>query len=84
MMEENTPLNSEEEREEVNYMLEASCRLHRIEEEKGDKKGESSTLRGTGSGHGSLAAHIGDASGASNTYSAHQGAREDTRSSGGI
>jgi hypothetical protein len=60
--EENTLLNSEDEREVVNFALEASRCLHSEDRERAEKRGESSTSRGTGSGHGSLAAHIGDAS----------------------
>jgi hypothetical protein len=60
-MEENTPLNSKEEREMVGFALEASRRQHSEDKERAEKRGEPSMSRGTGSGHGLLAACMGDA-----------------------
>jgi hypothetical protein len=62
MTEENTPLNSEEEREMVGFALEALRCQHSKDKERAEKRGEPSTSRGMGSGHGLLAAHMGDAS----------------------
>jgi hypothetical protein len=55
-MEENTLLNSEEEREMVDFALEASRRVQQEDRERAGRRGESSMSGNMG--HGSLAARI--------------------------
>ena len=57
------PLNSEDEREMVDFVLEASHHLQHEDRERAEKKGESSTSHSSVFGHGSLAACLRDAPG---------------------
>ena len=60
---ENTLLNSEDKREMVDFVLEASHCLRCKDRERAKKKGESSTSHGSVFGHGSLAACLRDVPG---------------------
>jgi hypothetical protein len=61
-MGENTPLNTDEEQEMVNFALEASCRLQREDRERAEERGEASTSHGSAHKNRPLAARIGSTS----------------------